>query len=109
VDVENAASRAPGLKAGRLTAFGVPDSRTGSEMVVVVAERESGLEAVDDEAITSEVRRLVRRDLEVAVGRVDLVPSNWTVKTTSGKNARWATRERWLAERAGASQEIADA
>jgi acyl-CoA synthetase (AMP-forming)/AMP-acid ligase II len=107
-DVETVASRAPGLQAGRLAAFGVPDSRTGSEMIVVVAERASGVTAVDDEAITSEVRRLVRRELEVAVGRVDLVPAAWIVKTTSGKNARWATRERWLAERAGTSQEIAD-
>lgn len=96
--VESVVARVKGVKAGRVTAFGMPDDRTASEMVVVVAERAEG-EVVSDEALIASMRAAIKRELEVTPGCVELVPANFVVKTTSGKNARWATRERWIASR----------
>ena len=90
-DVELVSSRAPGLKAGRVAAFGVPDSRTGTEMVVIVAERAAGAESVDDRVITTGVRRLLRRELDVVAGSVDLVPASWIVKTSLRPSSMWCS------------------
>lgn len=100
-DVEEAAARAPGVKPGRIAAFGVADAEVGSDTLVLVAEL---LEGADPEEVEGDIRRGVRNELGVAPGLVDFVPPGWILKTTSGKLARGATRERWQAIQASAGK-----
>jgi fatty-acyl-CoA synthase len=97
-DVERIVSRAPGLRPGRLVAFGVPDDQRGSERIVVIGELadDAGLGVAD---VEREVRLRVKQELDVAVSHVEFVPAGWITKTTSGKIARWENRLKWLGAR----------
>lgn len=100
-DVEAAVRGTPGVKPGRVVAFGVPDARSGSETIVLVAEVPSPVDSATAGIIEQELRQRVRREVGVTIGHVALVPPNWIAKTTSGKLARWETRERWHARTDG--------
>jgi acyl-CoA synthetase (AMP-forming)/AMP-acid ligase II len=97
-DIEAVVSEVPGVHAGRVAAFGVPDEREGTELLAVVAE----VESEDEEAraaIARAIRQEVARRTMVTVSFVHLVGPRWLLKTSSGKVARGANREKWLAER----------
>ena len=66
-------------------------------MVVAELEKEKDLENVS--AIERDLRRAIVADLGVAVRAIYLKPLRWVVKSTAGKPARAATREKLLAER----------
>jgi fatty-acyl-CoA synthase len=85
------------------------DARAGTEEVVVVAEVEpepwsstGGTEPFSQEeaaeAIAGEIRRRVTQGSDVVLRRVHLVGRNWLLKTSSGKIARQANREKYLLE-----------
>ena len=97
-DIEAAACEIDGVHAGRAVAFGVPDEREGTEVIVLVAEVDT-----DDPAARAEISTALRahcvRVTEVALRYVSLVERGWLIKTSSGKTARAANRARWLAER----------
>jgi hypothetical protein len=79
-------------------AFGVPDMREGTELIAVVAEVET--EAADErQTIDRAIRQTVAQGSTVTVSYVKLVDSRWLIKTSSGKIARGANREKWLRER----------
>ena len=84
--------------AGRAVVFGVPDEREGTELIVVVAEVRSE-DAVERKEIGKRIRQEVARNSMVTVSYVQLVGAKWLIKTSSGKIARAANREKWLAER----------
>jgi acyl-CoA synthetase (AMP-forming)/AMP-acid ligase II len=97
-DIEAAVNGVPGVHPGRVVAFGVADEREGTELVAVVAE-------VDDDpsghvAIVHGIRKAVQSQADVTATYVQLVDSRWLIKTSSGKIARAANREKWLAQRA---------
>jgi acyl-CoA synthetase (AMP-forming)/AMP-acid ligase II len=97
-DIEALVNTVPGVHAGRAVAFGVPDIREGTELIAVVAEVET--EAVDErQAIDRAIRQTVAQGSTVTVSFVELVDSRWLIKTSSGKIARGANREKWLRER----------
>ncbi len=97
-DIEAIVNQVPGVHPGRAVVFGVPDEREGTEIIVVVAEVET-----DDpearKAMARAIRQAVARQTDVTVGYVTLVGPKWLIKTSSGKIARAANREKWLAER----------
>src|SRR5665648_7795 len=96
-DLEKVAMEVEGVHPGRVTAFGVFDEQKGTEDVVIVAEVDS-IDAGLREAIAEQIRKAVTRGTAVALRNVYLVGAGWMIKTSSGKNARLANREKYLKE-----------
>ncbi|MCS7325470.1 MAG: AMP-binding protein, partial [Thermoflexales bacterium] len=99
-DLEQLASEVPGVHPGRVAAFGVFNEALGTEDVVIVAETD----IEDEEArahLAEAVREHLTRNSDVAVRVVQLVPPRWLIKTSSGKVARSANREKYLRAFAG--------
>ena len=96
-DLELLAYEVPGVHAGRASAFGIFNETTGTEDVVMVAEVD-----IDDpgerQKIADGIRAVVTRGSAVALRHVHLVSHPWLVKTSSGKTARTANREKFLKE-----------
>jgi len=87
----------PGVHAGRTVAFGIFDADAGTEEVVIVAEVDSE-DPAERERIANDIRQAVTRGSAVALRHVHLVDQKWLVKTSSGKIARSANREKFLQE-----------
>jgi acyl-CoA synthetase (AMP-forming)/AMP-acid ligase II len=79
-------------------AFGVPDEREGTELIAVVAEVRTE-DTAERQAISRAIRQEVARRSAVTVTFVELVGPKWLLKTSSGKIARGANREKWLSRR----------
>ncbi len=96
-DLELLAYEVPGVHAGRASAFGLFNETTGTEDVIMVAEVD-----VDDpvqlQKIGDAIRAAVTRGSAVALRHVHLVRHPWLVKTSSGKTARLANREKFIKE-----------
>ena len=106
-DLENLASEVKGVHPGRVVAFGVPNEASGTEDVVLIAEvdhqmtekYENDLEnSPEYSRITDEIRDRVTRGSDIALRYVRLVERGWLLKTSSGKVARSANRDRYLTE-----------
>ncbi len=95
-DLERLASEVPGVHPGRVAAFGVANQQTGTEEVVVVAESDEPPK--EFARIADEVRQRVTRGSDVALRYVLIVERNWLLKTSSGKVARAANREKYLSQ-----------
>ena len=96
-DLELLAYEVPGVHAGRASAFGVFNETTGTEDVVLVAEVDTN-DPVEQQKIADGIRAAVTRGSAVALRYVHLVGKHWLVKTSSGKTARSANREKFLKE-----------
>jgi fatty-acyl-CoA synthase len=96
-DIELLAYEVAGVHAGRASAFGVFNDTTGTEDVVLVAEVDTE-DPAERQKIADSVRATVTRGSAVALRYVHLVKSPWLVKTSSGKTARSANREKFLKE-----------
>ncbi len=70
---------------------------TGTEDVVLVAEVETD-DPAERQKIADGIRQTVTRGSAVALRYVHLVRAPWLVKTSSGKTARSANREKFLKE-----------
>jgi acyl-CoA synthetase (AMP-forming)/AMP-acid ligase II len=106
-DLENLASEVQGVHPGRVVAFGVPNEEAGTEDVVIIAEvdvNEKDADGSDIEhtpeydRISDNIRMRVTRGSDIALRLVKLVNRGWLLKTSSGKVARSANRERYLTE-----------
>ena len=95
-DIELLVEEVEGIRAGRVVAFGLFDEAAGTEEIAVVAETEVG-----DEDGFAELRENIRRTIaqrsDVVARIIELVPPRWLIKTSSGKVARSANREKYLA------------
>ncbi|BCX05549.1 MAG: hypothetical protein KatS3mg053_3487 [Candidatus Roseilinea sp.] len=96
-DLEQLTSEVPGVRPGRVAAFGVFNEAAGTEDVVIVAEAESE-DDTEREQVAEAVRQHITRNSDVAVRQVVLVDARWLIKTSSGKVARSANKEKYLAE-----------
>ena len=103
-DLELLAYEVPGVHAGRASAFGVFNETSGTEDVVLVAEVDSS-EQAEQQKIADGIRAAVTRGSAVALRYVHLVGKHWLVKTSSGKTARSANREKFLNEMQEKGQE----
>jgi fatty-acyl-CoA synthase len=103
-DLELLAYEVPGVHAGRASAFGVFNETTGTEDVVLVAEVDTN-EQVEQQKIADGIRASVTRGSAVALRYVHLVGKHWLVKTSSGKTARSANREKFIKEMKERGQE----
>ena len=96
-DLELLAYEVPGVHAGRASAFGIFNETTGTEDVVLVAEVDSNNPA-EQQKISDKIRVAVTRGSAVALRYVHIVGKHWLVKTSSGKTARSANRDKFLKE-----------
>jgi acyl-CoA synthetase (AMP-forming)/AMP-acid ligase II len=96
-DLERLASDVPGVHPGRVVAFGVLNSDAGTEDVVMVAEVDTD-DLDERQTIGDALRQYVTRGSDVALRQVYIVGARWLLKTSSGKTARSANRDKYLAE-----------
>jgi acyl-CoA synthetase (AMP-forming)/AMP-acid ligase II len=97
-DIEGIVSAHPAIHDGRVIAMGVYNPSLGTEDVVIVAEVEKDELLSDAAKLEQEIRTRVVAGLGIAVRTILLKPPKWIVKSTAGKAARSATREKLLRE-----------
>ncbi len=96
-DLESLAYEVPGIHAGRAVAFGIYDEKAGTEEVVIVAEVDTE-DPAERQGIADALRIHITRNSAIALRHAHIVGKKWILKTSSGKTARSANREKFLAE-----------
>lgn len=98
-DLEAIANTTNGLYPGRNVAFGVNDPNLGSEGIVMVCELENDTISLEERhSIARSLRKQVVQQIEATLTDVCLVGRKWLIKTSSGKIARSANRDKYLKE-----------
>ncbi|HJQ14696.1 MAG TPA: AMP-binding protein [Anaerolineales bacterium] len=96
-DLESLTYEVPGVHAGRSVAFGMFDEAQGTEEVVIIAEGDSD-HSDEQQKIADAIRLHVTKNSAIAVRHVKVVGPKWILKTSSGKTARAANKEKFLKE-----------
>jgi len=96
-DLEMLTYEVPGVHAGRSVAFGMFDEEQGTEEVVIIAEGDAEDE-MGRQKIADAIRQYVTTNSAIALRYVKVVGPKWIVKTSSGKTARSANKEKFLNE-----------
>jgi acyl-CoA synthetase (AMP-forming)/AMP-acid ligase II len=96
-DLESLTYEVPGVHAGRSVAFGMFDESQGTEEVVIIAEVDSE-DADEQQKIADSIRLHVTKNSAIALRYVKVVGPKWILKTSSGKTARSANKEKFLRE-----------
>jgi acyl-CoA synthetase (AMP-forming)/AMP-acid ligase II len=96
-DLEALTYEVPGVHAGRSVAFGLFNEEQGTEEVVMISEVDSDDE-VEQQRIADAIRQHVTKNSAIALRYVKVVGPKWIVKTSSGKTARNANKEKFLKE-----------
>jgi acyl-CoA synthetase (AMP-forming)/AMP-acid ligase II len=97
-DVEEIVASHPAVHDGRAIALGLYNPDLGTDDIVVIAEVENDGFLAQSPKIESEIRSLVVSGMGIAIRAIYLRPPRWIVKSTAGKPARSATREKLLQE-----------
>jgi fatty-acyl-CoA synthase len=94
-DIENVLNDVPGVHPGRTVAFGVMNEALGTEDIAVICEVET--DDPDERArITRDIRTRIAQTTDTTAHYVHLVGPKWLLKTSSGKIARTANKEKFL-------------
>ena len=96
-DIEDLAGSIQGVHPGRVVAFGVFNDDIGTEDVVVVAEVDTQ-DKVERDDLARTMRDVITRGSDIVPRTIKIVDRDWLVKTSSGKIARSANRDRFLHE-----------
>ena len=96
-DLEALSYEIPGIHPGRSVAFGVFDQELGTEEACMVAEADTD-DPLQQHRLEGLIRAHVTRNSAVALRQVRVVGPRWILKTSSGKVARGANREKFLRE-----------
>jgi acyl-CoA synthetase (AMP-forming)/AMP-acid ligase II len=94
-DLEAIAMEVEGVHPGRVVAFGIFNETSGTEDVVMVAEANKNATA-EKERIGNAIKEKVTRNSAIALRHVLVVDEKWLVKTSSGKIARSANKEKYI-------------
>lgn len=95
-DLEAAINLVPGVKPGRVAAFGLDSAQTGSEELVVVAEHDPG-SGTEPAAVRQAISRGIADQFLVTPRDVRVVDERWLVKSSSGKIGRGENAAKYLA------------
>jgi acyl-CoA synthetase (AMP-forming)/AMP-acid ligase II len=101
VETEHRIGQVDGVLAGRVVAFGTFDPTVQTERVTILAESdlaESDRDGEEARATVVQTRQWIQAAFELAAFEVHLVPRGWLVKSSSGKIARSANRDKWQRE-----------
>lgn len=96
-DLEALTYEVPGVHAGRSVAFGIFNEEQGTEDVVIIAEVDSE-DPLEQQKIADAIRLHVTKNSAIALRHVKVVDPKWIIKTSSGKTARSANKEKFLKE-----------
>jgi acyl-CoA synthetase (AMP-forming)/AMP-acid ligase II len=96
-DLEALTYEVPGVHPGRSVAFGMFDETQGTEEVVIIAEGDSE-DPDEQQKIADRIRAHVTKNSAIALRHVRVVGPKWILKTSSGKTARSANKEKFLRE-----------
>lgn len=96
-DLEMLAYQVAGVHPGRAVAFGIFNDSIGTEEVVIVAEVDTE-DSDERQRIEDAIRQRVNRGSDIVLRYVRAVGPKWIIKTSSGKTARLANRDKFLAE-----------
>ncbi|MBI4761607.1 MAG: AMP-binding protein [Chloroflexota bacterium] len=96
-DLEALTYEVPGVHAGRSVAFGIFNEEQGTEDVVIIAEVDTE-DPLEQQKIADAIRLHVTKNSAIALRHVKVVDPKWIIKTSSGKTARSANREKFLKE-----------
>ena len=96
-DLESLTYEVPGVHAGRSVAFGIFDEEQGTEDVVIIAEVDTE-DSAEQLKIADAIRQHVTRNSAIALRHVKVVDPKWILKTSSGKTARSANKDKFLRE-----------
>jgi len=91
-ELEEAVGNIPGIRTGRVAAFGSKDSRTATERLIVLAETHSK-DSAERERLRTEINSLATDLVGAPPDDVVLAPPGTVLKTSSGKIRRAASRE----------------
>ncbi|MGB9668858.1 MAG: AMP-binding protein [Anaerolineales bacterium] len=94
-DIEQIANEIEGVYPGRVVAFGVFNENLGTEDVVLIAESEENDQNRKYE-IADIIRVKVNQSSDIVLRDVIIVERGWLLKTSSGKIARLANRDKYL-------------
>ena len=96
-DLETLTYEVAGVHSGRSVAFGIFDEMQGTEEVVIISEVDSD-DTNEHQRIADAIRQHVTRNSAIALRYVKVVGPKWILKTSSGKTARSANKEKFLME-----------
>jgi len=99
-DIEYLINKVAGVHPGRVVVFGLFNESLGTEEVAAVVELDSSA-GVDASRLGLSIRQAVSTGSEVTLGPLKFVDERWLIKTSSGKIARGANREKLMAELGG--------
>ncbi len=94
-EIERVVAEVAGVRKGCIAAFGVPDEKSGTEKLVIVAETRKK-QAAEKSALLSLVNEKIVDAIGVPPDVVYLASPGSVLKTSSGKIARSACREAYL-------------
>jgi len=104
-DIEKLVNDVDGIHPGRVVAFGLFNEQTGTEEVVLIAETDIFIDKKNNAQkgqtrtrIEREIRERVNKGSAIALRHIYLVNRNWLIKTSSGKTARIANKEKYIKE-----------
>src|SRR6516225_656527 len=97
-DIEETIATHSAIHDGRVVVFGLYNPALGTEEIIAVAEVENEDFLAHGLEIDGEIRKRVIEGIGIAMRTVLLKPPGWIVKSTAGKSARSATREKLLKE-----------
>jgi fatty-acyl-CoA synthase len=97
-DIEEIVGSHPSIHDGRVIAMGVYNPDLGTQEIVVVAEVERAELLHESAALEQQIRSSIVAGLGIAVKSIILKPPKWIVKSTAGKAARSATKEKLMRE-----------
>lgn len=97
-DIEEIVGTHPSIHDGRVIAMGVYNPDLGTQDIVVVSEVERAELLNDTAELEQQIRSSVVAGLGIAVKSIILKPPKWIVKSTAGKAARSATKEKLIRE-----------
>ena len=99
-DLEEIVNGIEGVHPGRVVAFGVFNDEIGTEDIVLVAE--SALSQPAEKAsLARDIRAQIAQSSDVSARYVEIVDREWLIKTSSGKIARGANRDKYLQTQRG--------
>jgi fatty-acyl-CoA synthase len=94
-DIEYIAMKVEGVLQGRVVAFGIFNEKIGTEEVVIVAEVDTK-NLIDKVNISESIKKVIAQNSAVSVRNAFIVEPKWLIKTSSGKIARGANRDKYL-------------
>jgi len=103
-DLEALTYEVAGVHSGRSVAFGLFDEMQGTEDVVIISEVDSE-DPNEHQRIADTIRQHVTRNSAIVLRYVKVVGPKWILKTSSGKTARSANKEKFLMELSKAGNE----